>query len=111
MSIHVGLSHFTRYQFDKPISVGPHLVRLRPAPHSRTPIVAYSLKIQPNKHFINWQQDPFGNYVARLVFPEKTAELSFEVDLIADLTVINPFDFFLEESAQHFPLRYDEELA
>jgi uncharacterized protein (DUF2126 family)/transglutaminase-like putative cysteine protease len=111
MSIHVGLSHFTRYQFDRPVGVGPHLVRLRPAPHSRTPVVAYSLKVKPEKHFINWQQDPFGNYVARLVFPEKTDELSFAVDLIADMTVINPFDFFLEESAQHFPLLYDEELA
>src|SRR6187401_514486 len=111
MSIHVGLNHLTRYAFDRPINIGPHMVRLRPAPHSRTPIVAYSLKIEPQPHFINWQQDPFGNYVARLIVLEKATELSFEVDLIADLTVINPFDFFLEESADHFPFQYDEALA
>jgi len=111
MSIHVKLNHLTRYRYEHAVAVGPQIVRLRPAPHCRTPVLAYSFKVSPGNHFINWQQDPFGNYVARLVFPEKTAELSFEVDLIADLTVINPFDFFLEESAEHFPFCYDEQVA
>ncbi|MDX2167918.1 MAG: transglutaminase family protein [Deltaproteobacteria bacterium] len=111
MSIHVNLNHFTGYQFDRLVTLSPHLVRLRPAPHCRTPIEAYSLRITPEPYFINWQQDPFGNHVARLVFPERTAEMSVEVDLIADLTVINPFDFFVEDAAQHFPFRYDEQLA
>ena len=111
MSIHVNLNHFTRYRFDRPAALSPHLVRLRPAPHCRTPIEAYALKISPATHFINWQQDPFGNYVARLVFPEKTTELTVEVDLTADMTVINPFDFFLEQSADQCPFRYEEQLA
>ena len=111
MSIRVGLNHFTRYRYDRSIAVAPHVVRLRPAPHCRTPILAYSLKIQPGEHFINWQQDPFGNYLARLVFLQKTRELSFEVDLVADMTVINPFDFFVEEYAQKFPFEYEPALA
>jgi len=111
MSIHVNLNHFTGYQFDRPVALSPHVVRLRPAPHCRTPIEAYSLRIAPELHFINWQQDPFGNHVARLVFPEKTSTFSVEVDLIADMTVINPFDFFVDESADKFPFRYDEQSA
>src|SRR5262249_32098542 len=111
MTIRVNLNHCTRYRFDRPVGLSPHLVRLRPAPHCRTPIEAYSLKVTPPGHFINWQQDPFGNYVARLVFPEKATELTVEVDLIADLTVINPFDFFLEQSAETVPFRYEEQLA
>ncbi|MDZ7593361.1 MAG: transglutaminase family protein [Thiobacillus sp.] len=110
MSIHVAIRHTTRYKFDRLVTLSPHIVRLRPAPHSRTPILAYTLKITPEKHFINWQQDPFGNYLARLVFPETTREFSVDVEVIADMTVINPFDYFIEESAQHWPFDYGASL-
>lgn len=110
MSIRVAIRHTTRYRYDRPISLGPHVVRLRPAAHSRTPILGYSLTIQPEQHFLNWQQDPFGNYLARLVFLEKTRELLVDVKVIADLTVINPFDFFVEEYAEHYPFEYPPEL-
>lgn len=108
MSIRVALDHTTVYRYDEPVTLSPHVVRLRPAAHCRTTIESYSLKVSPAEHFINWQQDPFGNYLARLVFPEKARELSITVDLIAELTVINPFDFFVEESAEHFPFTYDD---
>ena len=94
MSIKVAISHKTKYIFDRSVSLSPHIFRLRPAPNSRTPIEGYSFKISPKNHFINWQQDPFGNYQARVVFPEKTTELSIEVEVIARMQVINPFDFF-----------------
>jgi uncharacterized protein (DUF2126 family)/transglutaminase-like putative cysteine protease len=108
MSLKVVLSHKTHYAFDKPINLSPHIIRLRPAPHSRTPIEAYSLKIKPDNHFINWQQDPFGNYLARVVFPEKTTELSIDVEVLAELVSINPFDYFVEESAEKFPFSYSK---
>ncbi|MDO9304811.1 MAG: transglutaminase family protein [Sulfuricurvum sp.] len=108
MSLKVVLSHKTHYAFDKPINLSPHIIRLRPAPHSRTPIEAYSLKIKPDNHFINWQQDPFGNYLARIVFPEKTMELSIDVEVLAELVSINPFDYFVEESAEQFPFSYSK---
>jgi uncharacterized protein (DUF2126 family)/transglutaminase-like putative cysteine protease len=107
MSIHVALNHRTHYRYDRSVALSPHVIRLRPAPHCRTPILSYSLNVSPKKHFINWQQDPHGNYLARLVFPEKTLELLIEVDLVAEMSVINPFDFFLEKSAEKFPLTYE----
>ena len=107
MSIHVALHHVTHYRYDKPINLGPQVVRLRPAPHCRTPILSYSLQVEPAGHFVNWQQDPFANYMARLVFPEKTGGFRIAVDLVVELSVYNPFDFFLEERAQTFPFRYD----
>lgn len=110
MSIHVALNHRTTYKFDRPVNLSPHVVRLRPAVHSRTPILSYSLNIKPENHFINWQQDPFGNWLARLVFEEKVTELEIEVDLIADMVSINPFDFFVEDYAQKFPFEYKPEL-
>jgi uncharacterized protein (DUF2126 family) len=111
MSIRVAINHKTEYRYDRLVKLSPHIIRLRPAVHSRTPVHSYSLKIRPEKHFINWQQDPFGNFQARLVFPDKTDCLSIEVDLVAEMVVINPFDFFLEDTARHFPFTYEKQLA
>jgi uncharacterized protein (DUF2126 family)/transglutaminase-like putative cysteine protease len=106
VSIHVALNHVTHYRYDRLVALGPQIVRLRPAPHCRTRIIAYSLKVEPAKHFINWQQDPQANYLGRFVFPEKAAELRIEVDLVAEMAVLNPFDFFLEPYAESFPFEY-----
>ena len=111
MTIRVALNHQTRYRFDRPVKLWPHEVRLRPAAHCRTPVSGYSLRVDPDKHFINWQQDAYGNWLARLVFPEKTTHLDITVDLVADMAVINPFDFFVEEFADKFPFPYPPQLA
>ena len=109
MSIHVALNHVTRYRYDRPVTLSPQIVRLRPAPHCRSRILAYSLRVEPAAHFVNWQQDPTSNYLARLTFPDKTRELRIEVDLVAEMAVLNPFDFFLEPHAREFPFEYAAE--
>src|SRR5476649_254373 len=106
MSIRVALNHRTSYKFDRFVSLSPHIVRLCPAPHTRTPILSRSLQIHPKEHFINWQQDPFSNFLARIVFPAKSKELIIEVDLVAEMIVINPFDFFVEPDATDYPFTY-----
>jgi uncharacterized protein (DUF2126 family)/transglutaminase-like putative cysteine protease len=111
VAVRVALSHKTSYQFDRRVNLGPHEIRLRPAPHCRTPVLGYSLSVKPGSHFLNWQQDPYGNWVARLVFTEPAEKLEIEVDLVADLSVINPFDFFVEEYAEKFPFSYAPALA
>ena len=111
MTIRVALHHQSHYRFDRPVVAAPHEIRLRPAAHARTPIVGYSLNIKPEQHFIHWQQDAYGNFVARLTFPKPTREIDITVDLVADMTVINPFDFFVEDWAEHYPFAYPLQLA
>ncbi len=110
MSIHVALHHVTHYTYDRPVQLGPQVVRLRPAPHCRSRILSYSLRIEPEEHFVNWQQDPFANYQARLVFPQKTTQFKVTVDLVTEMAVFNPFDFFVEPSAKEVPFKYSEAL-
>src|SRR6185295_5321309 len=110
MAIRVSLHHKTRYQYEKSIVVYPQVFRLKPAVHSRTPILSYSFELKPGEHFLNWQQDPFGNHLARAVFREKTDHLELNVHLVAELHSINPFDFFLEPGADEYPFTYDADL-
>ena len=110
MTIRVGIHHKTTYKFDRLVSIAPHQIRLRPAPHTRTPVHQYSIKVEPAEHYINWQQDPFGNYVGRYVFNKKARQMVIEVDIVVDMVTINPFDFFVEESAKDFPFKYDKQL-
>jgi len=111
MAIHVALRHVTHYTYDTAVGHGPHVIRLRPAPHCRTPILSYSQKITGGEHFLHWQQDPFSNWNARVVFPDPMLEMKIEIEVVAEMAVYNPFDFFLDESANQFPFEYGAVLA
>ncbi len=111
MAITASIRHLTHYKYDRPVTLGPQVIRLRPAPHSRTRVISHSLKVSPENHFVNHQQDPYGNWLSRFVFPEPVTEFRIEVDLVADMTVYNPFDFFVDETAQEWPFDYPAELV
>ena len=110
MSIKAAIYHLTHYKYDRPVFLQPQIIRLQPAPQSKTKVLSHSLRVSPSNHFVNVQQDPYGNYLSRHVFPEPVTELKIEVDLVADMTVYNPFDFFVEESAETWPFEYPEEI-
>eukprot|EP01035_Chromulina_nebulosa_P045441 gene45441-61566_t len=110
MAIKASIYHLTHYKYDNPVQLGPQIIRLKPAAHSRTKVLSHSLKVSPENHFVNLQQDPYGNYLARFVFPDPVTEFKIEVDLVADMTVYNPFDFFTEEEAVKWPFEYPQDI-
>ncbi len=111
MATQVAINHRTTYEYDRRVTLSPHVIRLRPAPHCRTPVTRYSLRIDPPDHFLNWQQDPHGNHLARAVFQTPARRLRIEVNLVAELRAMNPFDFFLDPTAERFPFEYEPRLA
>src|SRR3978361_1617436 len=111
MNIEIELHHRTAYRYEKAVALGPQLIKLRPAPHCRTPILSYALQLTPADHILHWQFDPLGNQVARVIFPRKVSEFVADVTLIADLTPINPFAFFLDPGFETFPSQSPAELA
>ena len=111
MAITASITHVTHYKYDRLVTLGPQVIRLRPAPHSRTRVISHSLRVSPAGHFVNHQQDPYGNWLSRFVFPEPVREFKIEVDLVADMTVYNPFDFFVDETAEKWPFDYPTELS
>jgi transglutaminase-like putative cysteine protease len=110
MAILTHLHHVTRYTYDRPVALGPHVIRLRPAPHTRVRVSSYTLSVKPDNHFVNWQQDPLGNWLARYLFPQKATELVVTVDLMTEIAGVNPFDFFVEPSAETYPFAYSADL-
>src|ERR1044072_8206331 len=111
MSVLVSLHHATRYAYDRPVSLGPQVIRLRPAPYARARIPAYAMNVTPAAHHVNWQNDPHGNWVARCTFPEKTTEFSVTLDLQAEVAAFDPFDFFIEPYAVSYPFTLPPESA
>jgi uncharacterized protein (DUF2126 family)/transglutaminase-like putative cysteine protease len=111
MGIHVALNHRTDYRYPQPIFLGPQVIQLCPAPHCRIPILSYSLDVIPGKHLLHWQMDPHSNRLARLLFSERTDELVVDVNLVADLSPTNPFDFLLEPGVEEYPFTYTPDLA
>ena len=111
MSITAAITHVTHYKYDRPVTLGPQVIRLRPAPHSRTRVISHSLDVSPGPYFVNHQQDPYGNWLARFVFQEPVREFRIAVDLVADMSIYNPLDFFVADSAETYPFAYPEDIA
>ena len=108
MSILVSLRHDTRYLYDRPVTLGPHEIRLKPAPAGRTPVLSYTLAVRPARHTLHWYYDAAGNPVARVLFQDQISQLEIDVALTADLTPVNPFDFLVEPGAEHYPFGYND---
>ena len=107
----IRIRHHTEYRYPEPAALGPHYVRLRPAEHTRARLLAYNLTIGP-EHEIRWQQDPWGNRIARVTFDEETRAraLSVTVDASFDIRPVNPFDFFVDGRCEDLPLEYPDGL-
>src|SRR3954447_4043233 len=110
MSALISLHHVTRYAYDRPVALGPQLIRMRTEPHGRTRIALYAMQVTP-EHDERWQSDPHGNWVARCTFPDMTREFSVTIDLQAALAPVNPFDFFVEPYATTYPFALPSDLA
>ncbi|MFT8550349.1 MAG: transglutaminase family protein [Acetobacter okinawensis] len=90
MSSHVTLLHRTCYRYDRPVSMGPQTIRLRPMQASRTPIESYGLHISPKGSQLRWERDSCGNDVACVGFSDRLTHFDIEVSLVADMTVYDP---------------------
>ena len=107
----IALRHRLDYRFDRPVRLSTHWLRLCPAPGTRANITAYTLRVGPRTHFLNWLRDPFENHLARLDLPEPVRHFTLDLEILAELQPVNPFDFLTEPYAANHPFDYPEQLA
>lgn len=106
----IDIRHRTEYQFDAPVFLEPHVVRLRPRGDASQRLLSYELTIDPEPTVRAENFDLDGNVVTQAWFDGTTGHLTVETLATVETLVTDPFRFLLDEPARTLPDVYPARL-
>ena len=99
----ITVRHRTAYAFDAPVSLEPHVVRLRPRVDGSNRLVEFDLQIDPEPALRADNLDPEGNVVTHAWFDGKSSHLTLRTHAVVDTLVVDPFRFLVTDPEQPLP--------
>lgn len=104
----IRITHRTTYRYRLPVSLGPHLLMLRPRESRDLRLLSSNVTLTPDAT-VTWANDVFGNAVATAWFQSSTDHLVIDSAAELQLNASTWPAFEIAQTARQYPFRYSDD--